>query len=117
MTPEGKVKKAVKESLKEIGAWYHMPVQQGFGTQCLDFRGYTMTGLPFEIETKAEGNKPTPRQTAYALELIGRGVPVYLVSGVEEARAIGARIKTAGASLETWQRQCMTLSKDWENAR
>jgi hypothetical protein len=31
MTPEGKVKKAVKEYLQSIGAWYYMPVTNGMG--------------------------------------------------------------------------------------
>ena len=31
MTPEGKVKKKVKEYLKSIGAWYYMPVSNGMG--------------------------------------------------------------------------------------
>ena len=30
-TPEGKVKRKVKEYLKSIGAWYYMPVSNGMG--------------------------------------------------------------------------------------
>ena len=31
MTPEGKVKKKVKEYLATTGAWYYMPVSNGMG--------------------------------------------------------------------------------------
>ena len=55
MTPEGKVKKQVKEYLQGIGAWYYMPVSNGMGrVGCPDilvcFRGFFMA-----FETKAPG--------------------------------------------------------------
>ena len=31
MTPEGAVKKRVKEILKDLGAWYAMPMGTGYG--------------------------------------------------------------------------------------
>lgn len=62
MTPEGKVKEKVKAYLKEIGAYYFMPVQQGFGMQTLDFL-ICHNGRFYGIETKREGvYEPTPRQ-------------------------------------------------------
>jgi hypothetical protein len=113
-TPEGRVKDAIKRALLVVGAWWHMPVQQGYGTQCLDFRCYTKTGLPFEVEAKADGGRPTPRQVAYALHLLGLGVPVYLVTGQEGARGLAKRIRDSSVTLESWQRQCATLRKEWE---
>ena len=53
MTPEGEVKKQVKEFLDEIGAWYYMPVPMGYGrTGIKDFLGIR-NGRGFGIETKS----------------------------------------------------------------
>ena len=55
MTPEGKVKKKVKEYLKEIGAWYYMPVSNGMGrVGCPDIL-VCYRGLFMAFETKAPG--------------------------------------------------------------
>lgn len=62
-TPEGKLKDQVKAFLKERGAYYHMPVQMGYGSPTLDFIG-CYQGKFFAIETKAPGKGPTPRQNA-----------------------------------------------------
>ena len=61
MTPEGKVKAKVKELLKEHGAYWHCPVQNGMGAPSLDFV-CCHRGLYFAIETKAWNKQPTPRQ-------------------------------------------------------
>ena len=54
-TPEGKVKKAVKEYLKSIGAWYYMPVTNGMGrVGCPDIL-VCYKGLFMAFETKAPG--------------------------------------------------------------
>ena len=37
MTPEGKVKKKIKEVLDEYGVYYFMPVQHGYGPRGVDF--------------------------------------------------------------------------------
>lgn len=73
MTPEGKVKDRVKRRLNEMGAYYHMPVQNGMGSPALDFHVCmpilitadmvgTVIGAYVGIETKAPGNAPTIRQ-------------------------------------------------------
>ena len=61
MTPEGKVKAKVKELLKEHGAYWHCPVQNGMGAPSLDFV-CCHRGLYFAIETKAGNKQPTTRQ-------------------------------------------------------
>lgn len=62
MTPEGKIKKKVSAYLRSIdGLWYTMPVPGGYGMSTLDYIG-CINGKFFAIETKAPGNKPTPRQ-------------------------------------------------------
>jgi|TARA_B110000977_G_scaffold176718_1_gene232668 hypothetical protein len=55
MTPEGKVKKKVKEYLQSIGAWYYMPVSNGMGrVGCPDIL-VCYRGLFMAFETKAPG--------------------------------------------------------------
>ena len=75
-TPEGKVKDQVKKVLKENGAWFYMPVQNGMGVVgipdivgCIpititeDMVGKTI-GHFVAIETKAPGklSRVTPNQ-------------------------------------------------------
>jgi hypothetical protein len=55
MTPEGKVKKKVKEYLQSIGAWYYMPVSNGMGrVGCPDIL-VCFEGIFMAFETKAPG--------------------------------------------------------------
>ena len=55
MTPEGRVKKKVKEYLQSIGAWYYMPVSNGMGrVGCPDIL-VCYKGLFLAFETKAPG--------------------------------------------------------------
>jgi len=61
VTPEGKVKEKVKKLLKEHGAYWHCPVQNGMGAPSLDFV-CCYRGRYFAIEPKAGNKKPTPRQ-------------------------------------------------------
>lgn len=84
MTPEGKIKDAVKKILLEHGVLWYMPVQQGYGAQSLDFLCWTKQGYPFVIETKADPTKkPTQRQYATAMDFIAHGVPVFLIRDKE----------------------------------
>ena len=79
-TPEGKVKDGVKKLLKQYGAYWHMPVQTGYGAPALDFhachRGYYLG-----IETKAAGKKLTKRQAFIADEIRNAGGEVLVVNG------------------------------------
>jgi hypothetical protein len=68
MTPEGKVKAKVKAHLKKVGCYFEMPVPSGYGKSGLDFVG-CYRGFYFQIEAKAEGNEPTPRQRATILDI------------------------------------------------
>lgn len=80
MTPEGRVKEAVKKLLKRYGAYYHMPVLSGMGKPTLDFVG-CHNGYFLAIETKAEGGKPTPRQEITIAEMRAAGAQVFVISG------------------------------------
>ena len=79
MTPEGKVKLAVRNYLRSIQAYYFMPVQMGMGEAALDFI-VCHEGRFFEIETKKdEKSKPTPRQLMTArLVTEAGGVPLLV---------------------------------------
>jgi hypothetical protein len=77
-TPEGKVKDQVKKLLEKYGAYWHMPVQHGFGATSLDFIG-CYKGRYFGIETKAPGNKPTARQEMVMAQINEAGGAVFVI--------------------------------------
>lgn len=56
MTPEGVIKKQVKEVLADLGAWYCMPVGSGYGKSAIPDFIICYQGHFLAIETKA-GNK------------------------------------------------------------
>jgi hypothetical protein len=64
MTPEGKVKKKVKEYLVSIGAWYYMPVSNGMGRSgCPDIIVcYKGQFLAFETKAPGKRNNTTANQ-------------------------------------------------------
>ena len=62
MTPEAKVKKKVRETLKALGAYYAMPVTGGYGVSGAPDFLICWRGQFFGIECKANGNKPPPLQ-------------------------------------------------------
>jgi hypothetical protein len=62
MTPEAKVKKKVRETLKALGAYYAMPVTGGYGVSGAPDFLICWRGQFFGVECKANGNKPTPLQ-------------------------------------------------------
>lgn len=80
MTPEGKVKERVKKVLKEYGAYWHMPVQNGMGAPTLDFICCHF-GRYFAVETKAGGQQPTPRQELTIAAIRGAGGKVFVIDG------------------------------------
>ena len=61
-TPEAKVKKRVKVILKELGAYYTMPVTGGFGTSGAPDFLVCLNGRFVGIECKAGKGKPTALQ-------------------------------------------------------
>ena len=80
-TPEGVVKKKVREILDRYPRMYYdMPVPMGFGRATLDFTG-CYNGRYFAIETKAEGKKPTLRQDRTIAKMRDAGAAVFVISG------------------------------------
>jgi len=84
---EKTVKTAVKNRLRELGAYQHWPVQMGMGEACLDCHG-CLDGLYFAIETKASGGKPTKRQELTIARIRAAGGLVFIVDSTEKARAL-----------------------------
>lgn len=113
MTPEGKVKQAVKKELVKADAWHYMPVQNGMGTvgipdliACVPVTitpsmvGKTI-GVFFAVETKAPGKikNTTPNQRRN-LQAISEACGAAIVSDNAEAveRALSL-LKASGTAL------------------
>lgn len=106
MTPEGRVKAAVKAFLHEQGlvraampkhqyppdprGWYYMPVQNGMGVVGIhDFIGH-IGGRMFSIETKAPGKVTTgltENQKDRGEEMSSTGAQVFYIDDVDVLRA------------------------------
>ena len=98
MTPEGQVKKLVKDYLVSVGmipagqavlcteentGWFHMPVSNGMGVHGIpDFIGH-YRGRFFAIETKTKGKKPTARQEHQLNALDLTGAATFVVDSEE----------------------------------
>lgn len=80
MTPEGKIKKQVKELLVNYSHYHFMPVQSGYGRRTLDFL-VCFNGLFVAIETKAPGEKLTVQQEKIKDEINAAGGVVIVVDG------------------------------------
>src|SRR6056297_2732099 len=73
MKKEADVKKRVKEILKDLGAWYYMPVPTGYGVQGIPDFIVCYRGLFIAIETKFGGNKPSKWQEIRLREIDEHG--------------------------------------------
>jgi hypothetical protein len=72
-TPEGKVKKSVRQVLDGLGAYYVMPVTGGFGRQGAPDFLVCLEGKFFGIETKAGKGKLTLLQEMNLKKIIDCG--------------------------------------------
>ena len=103
MTPEGKVKKLVKDYLLSIGlipagkavlcttentGWFYMPVSNGMGVHGIpDFIGHYQ-GRFFAIEAKEKGKKPTIRQEHQLRALSLTGAKTFVVDSEESLEKV-----------------------------
>lgn len=62
MTPEAKVKAAVKKELDKAGVWYFMPAANGYGRAGIPDIICCINGYFLAIECKAERGKTTALQ-------------------------------------------------------
>lgn len=86
MTPEGRIKNAVRKTLKKFPAVYAFwPVQTGYGGKTLDVL-LCVNGNFVGIETKAPGKKPTPLQWVTIGEMQNAGGVTYVIDSIEKAQ-------------------------------
>lgn len=82
VTPEGRVKAAVKKLLTDSKRWGYIyqnwPVPSGYGKSTLDCIG-CYRGVFFAVETKAPGGKPTIRQQEAIAEMREAGGAVFVI--------------------------------------
>lgn len=90
MTPEGRVKAAVKRRLKEIGAWFYMPVQNGMGVVGIPDFICCLEGRMIAIETKAPGKRgnTTPNQDRQLENIRAAGGIAIVVDDVNQLNEI-----------------------------
>jgi hypothetical protein len=73
MTPEAKVKKAVRQVLEGLGCYYAMPVTNGFGKQGVPDFLVCSEGKFFGLECKAGNGKTTALQELNLKQIIEAG--------------------------------------------
>ncbi len=92
MTPEAKVKKKVREMLREFGAYYTMPVTGGYGVSGTPDFIVCWRGRFFGIECKARGNQPTALQER-AMQLIRKAGGACIVINETNIDQLGSWLK------------------------
>ena len=90
MTPEGKVKKKIKEYLVTTGAWYYMPVSNGMGrVGCPDilvcYKGYF---LAFEVKSPGKIANTTANQDREIAGLNNAKGVAIVVDSVEQVMEV-----------------------------
>ena len=84
-TPEGHVKAKLRRLLNDYteGMYTYWPVPFGYGKTSLDVLG-CYRGRFFSVETKADGKKPTLRQTT-EIQAIGKAMgKTFVMAGVSD---------------------------------
>jgi hypothetical protein len=85
-TPEGAVKDKVKKILKDLDAWYYMPVQNGMGVVGIPDFVACINGRFVGIECKAPGkeNTVTANQQRQIDGIIAAGGVALVISEPEK---------------------------------
>lgn len=95
ITPEGRVKAAVKKLLKEHGIWFYMPVQNGMGVVGIPDFICCYDGEFLAIETKAPGkrNMLTANQEHRIMEIHKAGGAALVIDDISQLKEyLGAQI-------------------------
>ena len=98
-TPEGKVKKSVRQVLDGLGAYYVMPVTGGFGRQGAPDFLVCLKGKFFGIETKAGKGKLTTLQEMNLKKIIDCG-GVALVVREDDVKYLPSLLTTGESNYE-----------------
>jgi hypothetical protein len=85
MTPEGRVKEAVRKYLKANNIWFFQPMQNGMGVVGIPDFICCWQGRLLAIETKAPGklNNTSPNQKRVLAEISEHGGVALVVDNVE----------------------------------
>ena len=81
-TPEGFVKEAVKEILKEYGAYFFMPLTYGYGASGVPDIIACYKGRFIAIECKAGNNQPTALQYRNMQKIVENEGEVLIVNEI-----------------------------------
>lgn len=86
LTPEGRVKEAVKRWLKSRGIYYYMPVQNGMGVVGVPDFICCWAGKFIAIETKAPGKRSSvsPNQHRQIAAIHAAGGAAIVIDDVEQ---------------------------------
>ena len=90
MTPEGRVKAAVKKWLKERKIYYYCPMQNGMGVVGIPDFVCCWEGHFMAIETKAPGKRSnvSANQQNQIDQIIAAGGSAYVIDDVEQLKAL-----------------------------
>lgn len=100
MTPEGRIKLAIKTVLSKYrdNIYVYMPVPGGYGKSSLDYLGFCC-GLGFAIEAKKPKGRPTPRQEGIIEDIKRGGGVVFVVNDVDSLQALDRWLEAVCAPL------------------
>jgi hypothetical protein len=89
-TPEGKVKKAVRDYLRKKGVWFYQPVQNGMGVVGIPDFICCWHGHFIAIETKAPGklSHVTPNQQRVIEAIREHGGLAVVVDSVDSLQVV-----------------------------
>ena len=80
MTPEGKIKRKLDNTLKQLGVWYYSPQSGPFGRSGIPDRVAIQKGSFIGIECKADAKKkPTALQIKCMKEIDNAGGKCFVV--------------------------------------
>jgi len=83
MTPEGRVKKAIRKVLdRYVDIYSYMPVPSGYGERTLDYL-LCVAGHFVAIEAKAPGKHPTKLQELCMADISAAGGTTFVIDSVD----------------------------------
>lgn len=86
VTPEGRIKNAIRKTLKKFPSVYAFwPVQTGYGNKTLDVL-LCVNAFFFAIEAKAPGKVPTALQEVTIADMQRAGGVVIVIDSIEKAQ-------------------------------